>query len=58
MTTHNNFTFFSYTLSIVTCQRIARQRVYKHPAIYARNNRTNVYSLLLGNSQPANGLAR
>jgi hypothetical protein len=44
--------------SIVTCQRIARQRLDKHTAIRARNNRTNVHSLLLGNSQRANGLAR
>jgi hypothetical protein len=41
----------------VTCQRIARQRLNKHPAIRARNNRTNVYSSLLGNSQRANELA-
>jgi hypothetical protein len=32
------FTYF-YT---VICQRIARQRLDKHPAIWARNNRTNV----------------
>jgi hypothetical protein len=44
------------TVSIVTCQCIARQRLDKHPAIRARNNRTNVYSSLLGNSQCANGL--
>jgi hypothetical protein len=43
---------------IVTCQRIARQQLDKHPAIRARNNRTNVYSSLLGSSQCANGLAR
>jgi hypothetical protein len=43
---------------IVTCQRIAKQRLDKHPAIRARNNSTNVYSSLLGNNQRANGLAR
>jgi hypothetical protein len=42
---------------IVTCQRIARQRLDKHPVIRARNNRTDAYSSLLGNSQRANGLA-
>jgi hypothetical protein len=42
----------------VTCQRIARQRLDKQPAIHARNNWTNTYSSLLGNSQRANGLAR
>jgi hypothetical protein len=41
---------------IVTCQRIARQRLDKHPAIRARNNIMNVYSSLLGNSQRANEL--
>jgi hypothetical protein len=41
----------------VICQCIARQRLDKHPAIRARNNRANVYSSLLGNSQRANGLA-
>jgi hypothetical protein len=45
-------------IDVVTCQRIARQRLDKHPAIRALNNRTNVYSSLLGNSQRANGLAR
>jgi hypothetical protein len=43
---------------IVTCQRMARQRLDKHPAKRARNDRTNVYTSLLGNSQVANGLAR
>jgi hypothetical protein len=43
---------------IVTCQRIARQRLDKRPAIRARNEKTNVYSSLLGKSQRANGLAR
>jgi hypothetical protein len=43
---------------IVTCQRIARQRLGKHPAICARNSRTNVSSRLLGNIQRDNGLAR
>jgi hypothetical protein len=42
---------------IVICQRIARQRLDKHPAIRARNTRTNVYSSLLGKSQRANELA-
>jgi hypothetical protein len=42
--------------AIVICQRTARQRLDKHPAIHARNNRTNVYSSLLGNSQRANEL--
>jgi hypothetical protein len=37
--------------NIVTCERIARQRLDKHPAIHSRNNRTNVYSSLLGKSQ-------
>jgi hypothetical protein len=41
----------------VTCQRIARQRLDKHPAIRARKNWTNVYSSFLGNSQRANELA-
>jgi hypothetical protein len=45
-------------LNFVTCQRFARQRLDKYPAISARNNRTNVYSTLLGKSQRANGLAR
>jgi hypothetical protein len=44
--------------NIVTCQSIARQRLYKHPVIRVRNNRTNIYSVSLGNSQRANGLAR
>jgi hypothetical protein len=47
-----------YVHNIVTCQRIASQRLDKHPAIRARKNRTNVYSSLLGNSQRANGLVR
>jgi hypothetical protein len=42
----------------VTCQRIARQRLDKHPSIQVPNNRTNIYSSLLGNSQRANGQAR
>jgi hypothetical protein len=42
----------------VTCQRIARQRLDKRPAIRPRNNRTNVFSSLLGNRQHPNGLAR
>jgi hypothetical protein len=37
---------------------VTRQRPNKHPAIRARNNRTNVYSSLIGNNQRANGLAR
>jgi hypothetical protein len=45
-------------LTIVTCQRIARQRLDKHPAIHVCNNRTNVYSSLLGNNQRANGPVR
>jgi hypothetical protein len=44
--------------NIVTCQCIAEQQLDKHPAIDARNNRTNVYSSLLSNSQRANGLVR
>jgi hypothetical protein len=40
------------------CQRIARQRLDKHPAIRASNNRTDIYSSLLGNYQRGNGLAR
>jgi hypothetical protein len=42
----------------VTCQRIARQRLNKHPDIRAHNTRTNVYSSLLGNSQHADELTR
>jgi hypothetical protein len=40
----------------MTYQRIATQRLDKHPAIHARNYRTNVYSSLLCNSQRVNGL--
>jgi hypothetical protein len=50
--------FFSRIINIVTCQRIARQRLDEYSAIRVRNNRTNVYSSLLGNSQHGNGLAR
>jgi hypothetical protein len=42
---------------IVACQSIATQRLDKHPAIRARNSRTNVYVSLQRNSQRANGLA-
>jgi hypothetical protein len=49
--------FFSLDNHTVTCQRIVRQRLDKHPAIRASNNRTNVYSSLLDNSQRANELA-
>jgi hypothetical protein len=49
---------FSDFFNIVICQCIARQRLDKHPAIRARNNKTNVYSSLLDNSQRANGVAR
>jgi hypothetical protein len=55
-----NYSYGFHGLSLspnVTCQRIARQRLDKHPALRSRNNRTNVYSLLLGNSQRASGLA-
>jgi hypothetical protein len=45
-------------LNIVIRQRIARQRLDNHPAIRARNNKTNIYSSLQGNSQRAKGLAR
>jgi hypothetical protein len=45
-------------ITIVIYQRIARQRLDKHPAILVRNSRTNVYNSLLGNSQRANGLAK
>jgi hypothetical protein len=38
----------SCRLNIVTSQRIAWQRLDKHPAMRARNTRTNDYSLLLG----------
>jgi hypothetical protein len=41
----------------VTCQRIVGQRLGKHPAIRRRNNRTNIYNSLLGNSQRASELA-
>jgi hypothetical protein len=44
-------------LYIVTCQRFARQRLDKHPVVRARNNKTNVYSFLLGNSHFASELA-
>jgi hypothetical protein len=47
-----------YVSYIMWCQSIDRQRLDKHPAICARNNGTNVYSSLLGNSQLADGLAR
>jgi hypothetical protein len=43
---------FKSSAYIVTCQRIARQRLEKHLAIHACNNRTNVYSSLLANSSP------
>jgi hypothetical protein len=43
-------------VNIATFQSIARHWLDKHPAIHARNNRTNVYCSLLGNSQRANGL--
>jgi hypothetical protein len=43
---------------IVTCQRIARERLNKHPAIRSSNKRTNIYNSLLGNIQRANELAR
>jgi hypothetical protein len=45
-------------IQTVTCQRIDRKRLDTHPAIRARNNRTNVYSSLLGINQRSNGLAR
>jgi hypothetical protein len=54
----SNLPAFDQPNNIVTCQRITRQRLDKHSAIRARNNRTNVYSSLLGNSQRVNGLAR
>jgi hypothetical protein len=37
-------------------QPVSRQRLNKHPAIRARNSRTNVYSLRLGSSQRAHEL--
>jgi hypothetical protein len=40
----------------MTYQRIARQLLDEHPAIRARNNRTNVYSSSLGKSQRASYL--
>jgi hypothetical protein len=46
------------SINAVTYQHIARQRIDKHPEIRARNNRTNVYSSLLGNNQRANGLVK
>jgi hypothetical protein len=49
---------FAKIIRIVTCQRIATQRLDKHPEIRAHNNRTNVHSSLLENSQRTNGLAR
>jgi hypothetical protein len=52
------YTYVFVFSNIATCQRIARQRLDKHPAIRARNNMTNVYSPLLGKSQGANELAR
>jgi hypothetical protein len=45
-------------VDITTCQRIARQLLYKHPPIYARNNRTSVCSSMLDKSQRANELTR
>jgi hypothetical protein len=37
-------------------QPVSRQQLDKHPGIRSRNDRTNVYSSLLGNSQRANEL--
>jgi hypothetical protein len=55
-------------MSIVKCKPIARQRVGKQvpgreilgkqSVVRSRNNRTNVYSSLLGNNQRANRLVR
>jgi hypothetical protein len=56
-----SFCMLMYSLNqlcIMTCQRIATQRLDRHPAIRSGNNRTNVYISLLGNSQRTNGLAR
>jgi hypothetical protein len=53
-----NYPEYGKVKNTVTCQRIARQRLDKRPAIRARNSRTNVYSWLLANSQRANGLTR
>jgi hypothetical protein len=50
----NRRSFMLY--NIATC--IARQRRDKHLVLRSRNNRTNVYSSLLGNSHNANGLAK
>jgi hypothetical protein len=52
------FLIFYKTKNTVKCQLIVKQRLDKHPAIGARNNRTNVYSSLSGKSQSANGQAR
>jgi hypothetical protein len=49
---------FQISNDIVICQRIVRQRLHKHPAICARNNRTNIYVSLLRNRQHANELDR
>jgi hypothetical protein len=35
-----SFCFSKIHFNIVTCQRIARQRLDKEPALHARNNRT------------------
>jgi hypothetical protein len=42
----------------ISTQRIARQRLEKHPAKRTRNKRTNVFISLLDNSQHANELVR
>jgi hypothetical protein len=44
---------FEMGFYILICQRIARQLLNKHPAMRARNSRTNVYRSLLGKSQRA-----
>jgi hypothetical protein len=42
--------YISYIVHIVTCQRTARQRFDKHPAIHAHNNgKTELCNPLLGN---------
>jgi hypothetical protein len=55
---HIVWLYSSSLLHIVTCQRNAGQQLDEHPTTRARNNRKNVYSSLLGNSERANGLSR
>jgi hypothetical protein len=40
---------YLFCIHVVTCQRIARQRLDKHPALHARNDRTMLCNSFLGN---------